>query len=94
MCGTVCILVQLVITWMIACLRPKHAQLSTFVKTTGRYIKWHCPRGKRKVKGRPQPFDWTVPRKVAEDVDLWYGMDQLHEELQAKGAARAGGSSR
>ena len=80
--GTVVVLGMLILAWMVACIRAKHAQTSWITKVSSRFIHWWCPEGKRRVQGVRVPFAWLIPRVVGPGLDIWPYMDKVYGALK------------
>ena len=80
--GTVVVLGMLILAWMVACIRAKHAQTSWITKVSARFIHWWCPEGKRRVQGVRVPFAWIIPRVLGPGLDVWPHMDRVYTALK------------
>ena len=86
--GTVVVLGMLILAWMVACIRAKHAQTSWITKITARFIHWWCPEGKRRVQGVRVPFAWIIPRVLGPGLDVWPHLDRVYTALKDGGDAK------
>ena len=82
--GTVVVLGMMILAWMVACIRAKHAQTSWVTKVSSRFIHWWCPEGKRRVQGVRIPFAWLIPRILGPDLDVWPYISQVYDALKSE----------
>ena len=62
------------LTWtlvlLVACLRFEHSKKSHSLRLQDGFIRATCAQGKRRVQGRRPPFDWAIPARITQTLDL------------------------
>ena len=61
-------------TWtlvlLVACLRFAHSRRSHSLRYQDGFIRATCSQGKRRIQGRRPPFDWAIPARLTQSVDV------------------------
>ena len=55
---------------LVACLRFEHSKKSHSLRLQDGFIRATCAQGKRRVQGRRPPFDWAIPARITQTLDL------------------------
>ncbi|CAE7300004.1 DNMT3A, partial [Symbiodinium necroappetens] len=68
--GTVASFLTWTLLLLIACLRFEHSRRSHSLRLQDGFIRATCAQGKRRVQGRRPPFDWAIPARITQTIDL------------------------
>ena len=83
--GTVASFLTWTLLLLIACLRFEHSKWSHSLGLQDGFIRATCAQGKRRVQGRRPPFDWAIPARITQTVDLssqlFLDWTELQEQL-------------
>ena len=86
--GSVRTFTLLALAFLTSGARWKHAQLSRLTAVDGRFIRFFCIRGKRRVKGARPGFSWAIPRALIKHMDTFGELEALFDSLADESGAR------